>query len=445
MKKIRAWSSLLFVTAWLLAGLWLPASAAHAGDDRPVVVVMRLEGALTPVMETYLQRGFDLADDLDADLVVIELSTPGGSIDLMDRIVQSIRNFHRPVVVYVTPRGAMAGSAGTLITLSGHLSAMAPETLIGAASPVGSEGEDVGETMETKVKEVMKATARNLTAKRPVEAQRLAEAMIEEARAVTVDQALEIGLIDIKADDLQDLLAQVNGRTVIVLDQPQILHTLNAQVEEVPQNFIDEVLSFLTNPNLVFLLLAVGVQAILIELSSPGGWVAGFTGAVMLLLAVYGLGILPVNWFGMTFVVIAFVLFVLDVKAPTYGALTAAGVGSFIAGSLILFNSVRVPGFEGVSVPLVILTGLVIGGSFSIIVSIGVRAQRIPVQMGSKSLVGKEGVVRSSGKRMQVQVAGELWTAVAEDEYPTGTRVRVAKMDGLRLVVEKADEESLND
>ncbi|HZU87567.1 MAG TPA: ATP-dependent Clp protease proteolytic subunit, partial [Anaerolineaceae bacterium] len=384
MIKLRAWFGVLLIAAWLFGGLLLPPAAVHAQEDRPVVVVMRLEGALTPVMETYLQRGFDLADDLNAELVVIELSTPGGSVDLMDRIIQRIRNYDRPVIVYVSPRGAMAGSAGTLITLAGHLSAMAPETLIGAASPVGSQGEDIGETMETKIKEVMKALARNLTAGRPLAAQFLAEDMIDKAKAVTVDQALQIGLIDIKAVDLQDLLAQANGRVVLVMDQERTLNTTDARVEDVPQNFVDQLLLFLTNPNLVFILLAVGVQAILIELSSPGGWVAGFTGAVMLLLAVYGLGLLPVNWFGLVFVAMAFVLFALDVKAPTHGALTAAGIGSLIAGALILFNSVRVPGFEGVSVPLVILTALVMGASFSVIVAIGVRAKKTPVQMGSE-------------------------------------------------------------
>ncbi len=441
MKRFFSWFGVIFLAAGLLAGFGLPLKAARAQDDRPVVVVLRLEGELEPVMETYLQRGLDQAEQMEAELVVVELNTPGGSIDLMDRIVQRIRNYSHPVIVYVYPRGAMAGSAGTLITLAGHLSAMAPETLIGAASPVGSQGEDIGETMEAKVKEVMKASIRNLAAQRPPEAVRLAESMIDDARAVTVDQALQIGLIDYKADSLDDLLAQVDGRNVMVLDREVVLHTTNARVEEIQVNWIDQVLILLTNTNLVFLLLAVGLQAILIEISTPGGWVSGFIGAVFVLLAVYGMGILPVNWFGLLFIIISFVLFVLDIKAPTHGALTAAGVASFIAGALVLFNSVSVPGFKGVSVPLVILTGLVIGGSFFAIVMIGVRAQQTPVRTGSAALVGREGVVRGSGRGMQVQVGGELWSATSEVEIPVGARIRVAKVIGLRLEVERVQEE----
>lgn len=450
--RLRAWIGAVLLAAWLVGGVILPPGVAHAQDDRPVVVLLRLEGQLTAEMETYLQRGFSMADELNAACVVIELNTPGGSVALMEQIIADIRNYNRPVIVYVSPRGAMAGSAGTLITLAGHLSAMAPETLIGAASPVGSQGEDIGDTMEAKVKQVMKASARNLTASRSLAAQTLAEDMIDKATAVTVDQALKIGLIDIKAVDLSDLLTQADGRVVLVLDQERTLSTLNAQVEEVPENFIDQALRFLTNPNLVFILLVAGVQAILIELSSPGGWVAGFAGVVMLLLAIYGMGFLPVNWFGMLFIVIAFILFAMDVRSPTHGALTAAGIGALVAGALILFNSVRVPGFEGVSVPLVITTALVVGMSFSMLVAIGLRAQKTPVQMGSATMIGKKGVIRSAGKRMQVQVAGELWTAVALTKEPSeeldqqstlmvGDYVRVAKIDGLRLMVEKVEED----
>ncbi|MEM5774891.1 MAG: hypothetical protein AAGU05_07795, partial [Anaerolineaceae bacterium] len=225
---------------------------------------------------------------------------------------------------------------------------MAPETTIGAASPVGSEGEDIGETMEAKVKEILKASVRGLTKNRSEEAIRLAEETIENARAVTVDEALEVGLVDFKAANVQDLLNQLHGHQVLINDDPVTLSTRNAQVVDVGNTFIEELLLLLVNPNLVFLLLAIGVQAILIEISSPGGWGAGFIGVVCILLAVYGIGVLPVNWFGILFLVAAFVLFILDIKAPTHGALTVAGAASFIVGALVLFNSTTLPGFPRV-------------------------------------------------------------------------------------------------
>lgn len=284
----------------------------------------------------------------------------------------------------------------------------------------------------------MKATVRNLTANRPEEARKLAESMIDNAKAVTVDEALSIGLVDLKARSL-------DGRTVKMEGGDHILSTLTARVVEVKTNLIEDALGFLTDPNIVFLLLSVGVQAILIELSSPGGWVAGFIGVVCLLLAVFGLGILPTNWFGILFLVVAFVLFILDIKAPTHGALTAAGVASFIVGALVLFNTIRLPGMPetaggaSVSTPLVIGTGVALGLIFFGIVTIALRAQRAPVKYGREILPGKVGIVRRDlNPRGQVQVAGELWTArLAEGEDPllAGMEVEVLEMDGLELVV----------
>lgn len=419
--------------------------ALAQSSPTPQVFLLKADGALTPVMLNYIDRGLTLAEDSNAEAVILQLNTPGGSIDLMEKISRRIRASRVPVIVYVSPAGAMAASAGTLITLSGHLAAMAPDTTIGAASPVGSQGEDIGTTESTKVKEVMKATVRNLTANRPEEARKLAESMIDNAKAVTVDEALSIGLVDLKARSLDGLLEQLDGRAVKMEGGDHILSTLTARVVEVKTNLIEEALGFLTDPNIVFLLLSVGVQAILIELSSPGGWVAGFIGVVCLLLAVFGLGILPTNWFGILFLVVAFVLFILDIKAPTHGALTVAGVASFIVGALVLFNTIRLPGMPetaggaSVSTPLVIGTGIVLGLIFFGIVTIALRAQRAPVKYGREILPGKVGIVRRDlNPRGQVQVAGELWTArLAEGEDPllAGMEVEVLEMDGLELVV----------
>ena len=324
-----------------LAALTLAATPAQTAA--PHVLVLRAVGPLTPAMAEYLERGLATAERQGDEAVVLQLDTPGGSIDLMNRMVQAIRGSATPVIVYVSPRGAIAGSAGTVISLAGHALAMAPETAIGAASPVGPQGEDLGQTIEAKVKEILKATVRGLANRRGPEAVALAESAIESARAASAEEALQAGMIDVIADDVQALLTALDGFPVELASGAATLHTRGAQTSELLPSFIEQLLGALTNPNIVFLLLALGVQAILIELSSPGGWAAGFVGVSALALGAYGLGILPVNWFGLVFLGTSFVLFVLDLKAPTHGALTAAGLASFIVGALVLFNSPGTP------------------------------------------------------------------------------------------------------
>ncbi|NPV58011.1 MAG: nodulation protein NfeD [Anaerolineae bacterium] len=442
MKKVAR----ILILFGVLCLLWLPAGTAVSQDGQegaPQAVVITLQGPLTPVWIEHLDRALDTASEHGAQVVVIQLDTPGGDIDQMNRIVQQIRNNPIPVVVYVSPRNAMAASAGTIITLAGHVSAMAPETTIGAASPVGSQGEDIGQTMESKVKEVLKASVRSLTTGRPEEARRLAEETIESARAVTAEEAIEIGLVDLQASDLDDLLTKLDGREVQMPEGVITLHTRGAVIIEVENTLIEQVLGMLVNPNLVFLLLSIGVQAILIEISSPGGWVAGFIGVSCLLLAVYGLGILPVNWFGLLFLVVAFVLFILDIKAPTHGALTISGAVSFIAGALILFNSNRIPGFPAVSVPLVVGTGVFIAASFLLLLSFALRALKAPVLVGRESMLQQVGVAKTAiDPYGSAQVAGELWGAELEEggtAIPQGSRVEVVRVEGVRLIVRQKD------
>jgi membrane-bound serine protease (ClpP class) len=320
---------------------------------------------------------------------------------------------------------------------------MAPETAIGAASPVGGQGEDLGETIERKTKEILKAQARSLAARRGEAAVALAEATIEEAKAASAEEALQAGLIDIIAADLDDLLIQLDGFTVELESGPRTLRTTAAELFVVEQTFIEQLLGALTNPNIVFLLMAIGVQSILIEISSPGGWVAGFIGVMSLALGAFGLGVLPVNWTGLIFLATAFVLFILDIKAPTHGALTAAGVASFIAGALILFNSPGTPEFQRVSVPLVVVTGLAISAIFLTIVTFALAAQRRRVEVGQETLIGRTGITKTElAPTGMVQVAGELWSAKVEDRsrtVPAGEDVEVTGVEGLSLKVRARD------
>jgi membrane-bound serine protease (ClpP class) len=424
-----------------ILSLTFPQSLILAQDESPLVLALKVDGTVTPAMAEYLDRGIKIAAQRNAELLIFEMNTPGGSVDIMNRMVQSIRGSSVPVVVYVSPRGAMAGSAGTVITLAGHIAAMAPETAIGAASPVGSQGEDIGQTMESKVKEILKATVRSLAERRGETAIKLAQDTIETAKAVSVKEAKEAGLIDFIAADTDDLIRQLDGYQVETASGLHTLHLSNAETVTLPNTLIEQVLQLLTNPNIVFILLSIGVQAILIELSSPGGWVSGFIGVICIALAIYGLGILPVNWFGLIFLVLAFILFIVDIKAPTHGALTAAGVGSLIVGGLVLFNSPNVPSFQRVSVPLVIGMSVFTGALFFLVLMLALRAQRVPIRAGMEAVAGRMGVARSAiDPEGMVQAAGELWSAElidGEEPVAKGERVEVVEVEGIKLRVRK--------
>jgi membrane-bound serine protease (ClpP class) len=375
-------------------------------------------------------------------VIILQLNTPGGSLGPMQNMAEAIRASSVPVVVYVTPNGAWAASAGTVITLAGQAAAMSPETAIGAASPVGSGGTDLSTTEATKVKEAMKALVRSYTERRGAEATALAESTIESAVAVSASEALNAHLVDFIANTPDDLLNQLNGYTVQMADGPRTLHTAGAVTQSLEMSLIENLLQLLVDPNFVFILLSIGAQAILIELSSPGGWVAGFIGVVCLALAAYGLGVLPVNWFGLAFMIIAFVLFIVDIKAATHGGLTAAGIGSFIVGALVLFNSPGTPQFQQVSPMLVVLVATVIGIGFAIIVGFALQAQRRPVITGQEGMRGLTGFACTDiDPTGQVQTGAELWSAEldeGQDRISRGEKVKVVRVEGLKVIVRKS-------
>jgi membrane-bound serine protease (ClpP class) len=419
--------------------LWLTlllsgATVAGAQEEAPRHVdVLEIEGAVTPVMISYIDRGIGTSEDDGAEALIIKLNTPGGQIDLMNEIVQLLLEADVPTVVYISPRGAYAASAGTLITLAAHVAAMAPGTTIGAASPVGSEGEDLGETMEQKVKEDLKAQARALAARRGEQAVAWAESAIEEAKAATAEEALEMGVIDFIASDLDDLLVQMDGFTVEVGGQEMSLHVAGAEVREVPMSFVEELLHIITNPTIAFILLTIGINAILFELSSPGGYVAGIVGVLCLLLAFYALGVMPVNYTGLILIGLAFVLFVVDLKAPTHGVLTVGGIISLVAGALLLFNS---PLYQ-VSVTAVVSVAVVTGLFFAFAIAKVVQAHRRPTVTGREGLVGQVAVVRTALEpEGKVFLKGELWAATAVDgPIAEGEAVEIVAVDRFRLQV----------
>jgi membrane-bound serine protease (ClpP class) len=418
------------------------ASVAHAQSDTPLALVMTADGPIGPPMLEYIKRGVETAERRNAEVLIIQLNTPGGDLLTTLDIIALIRASKVPVVVYVAPRNAIAGSAGAMITMAGHASAMAPETVIGASSPISSSGENLDSDARAKATNAAKASIREFVEPRGAEALALAEAMIDEAKAATANEALEVHLVDFVVDNIDDLLESLDGFPVQVNDTSRTLHTANAHTEPLDMSFIERFLLLLTDPNIVFTLLSLGTTALLIEISSPGGWIAGFVGVVCLSLAVYGFGILPVNWFGIIFLITAFVLFILDIKAPTHGALTTAGVAAFIIGALVLFNSAGTPQFQRVSVPLVIAVGVFLGLVFFGILMFALRTTHVPISMGAESYVGKMGTARTPIEEAggQVQLESELWTAEpinGSEKIGKGDRVEVVEVKGLRLRVRK--------
>jgi membrane-bound serine protease (ClpP class) len=250
--------------------------------------------------------------------------------------------------------------------------------------------------------------------------------------------------VDFIATDMDDLLQKVDGFEVEVNGRMVKLQTAGASLNRIPESPAEWLLNILANPNIAFLLLAVGLQAILIELSNPGAWIPGFVGVVCLALFVYSIGVIPVNLLGLVFIITAFVLFILEVKAPTHGALTAAGIASFVVGALVMFNSPLRPGqirVQPISIPLVVAVALANGAFFAFIVTKAIQAQRIPLAMGMSTLVGKIGEARTDlSPTGTVYAASEMWTAEAQDEnIPAGSRVEVVSVDGVKLLVKRQD------
>jgi membrane-bound serine protease (ClpP class) len=424
-----------------LAALLAAFQPAHAQSGKPLALVMTADGPIEPAMEEYFSRGIATAEQRKAEVLIIQLNTPGGDISTMLDIVAAIRSSTVPVVIYVAPRGALAASAGSLITMAGQASAMAPETTIGASIPIDSSGQNLASDLRTKQINTLKEKINPFVEPRGKPALQLAYSMIEEGASADVTKALDAKLVDFPANDVNDLLNKLNGFTVQMAAGPRTLHTANAQTEPLDISLIEQFLLFITDSNIVFILLSMGILALQIELSHPGAWIPGFVGVVCLSLAFYGIGLLHTQPFGFVFIVTAFILFILDIKAPTHGALTAAGVGAFIVGALVLFNTPSTPQFQRVSVPLVVGVGVFIGLMFFGILLFALRTMNSPVLTGTGSFIGKTGTAKVWDEAGgQVQVESELWSAEPASESEKigkGDKVEVVQVEGLHLKVRK--------
>ncbi len=418
--------------------------------DSTLVLVLTFRGAVTPVLRQYLSGAIEDAQLEGAEAVILRLDTPGGSVDVTKQIVQDMLASPVPIVVYVAPSAAQAGSAGTFITLAGHVAAMAPGSSIGAASPVGGQGEDIGDTMEAKVVNILSADIENLASRRGEEAVEWAVAAVQEAAAATDTRALELGVIDFIATDVADLLDQMDGFVVTVQNQERTLSTANARI--MPQNLspLQEFLNFISNPTVATILLTLGSIGLIAEIYNPGTFVPGMIGLISLLLGLYSLGQLEANFAGLALIGLALILLVAEAFTPAFGALALGGTVAFIFGSALLFDA------PGLAVPWVTIISLGVAmGAFALFVGGKVvAAQRLGTATGSEGVIGSLATVRvpfADNGRGKVLLAGELWNAQLRrassdeaDPAEVGDQVTVEGREGYILVVSPREENGEN-
>jgi len=406
------------------------------------VVILTLSDSIQPASLRYLERGLEVADSSGASATIIELNTPGGLLTSLRQMTTAITAARRPVVVYVTPAGAQAASAGFFLLVAADVAAMAPGTNAGAAHPVGGEGAELAKTIAEKVTNDAAALVRSLATQRGRSAE-WAEKAVRDSTSYTEREALEKKLIDVVSNDRGDLLKWLDGRTVKRFDgTSEKVETSAAEVVVVAPNTGDKLLSVIAHPNIAYLLMLLGLVGIYFELSHPGAILPGVLGGVALLLALFALSVLPVNYVGVLLILLGISFFVLEVKVASYGLLTVAGLVSFIFGSLMLIRSP----FPALRVGLAVVLPTALAVAFVVIFLLArvLRSYRRQPLTGAKGLAGEFGeaavALEPSGK---VFVHGEYWEAISRAPIPKGARVRVVKVVGLLLEVEPAGGESL--
>ena len=450
--RVIAFALLLLPAVALLLGGFAGAQPP-SGAGRHVLVV-ELDRAIDNVSARFLSRALTSDDAKDAELVIIRIDTPGGLVTATRDMVGDIFSSRVPVVVFVAPEGARAASAGTFITAAGGVAAMAPATNIGAASVVGGQGEDLPETLGKKATQDAVAFLRSIADRRGRNADALAETVLE-AKAYSAQEAVDAGVIDVVSDDVRDLLRQIDGRTVPVRGGEKTVHTERVSLRFVEFNFFEQVLAFLSDPSVAFLLISLGGLGVVVEMFNPGTIVPGVLGVVFLVLGFAGVGQLPFSWAGIALIALAMVLFFAEAQAPGIGFFGVLGTVALILGGLFLvgfFGAPELPGSPSLRVNRWVLTGVGIaaGAGVTWLAWQLQRARRMPGYVSPVARAAMIGQVARVTRRLdptgEVHVAGEFWEATLPpgQEADEGKPVRIIDVTGYRLAVElvAADEPS---
>ncbi|HIE17778.1 MAG TPA: nodulation protein NfeD [Dehalococcoidia bacterium] len=428
-------SRIRFVYIILLACLWtVSLVSASVSANSADIEILTVDGTIVPVVVNYLDRGIARAEDEGSIACIIELNTPGGLLNATEKIVQRILNAEVPIVVYVSPSGSWAASAGTFITIAAHIAVMAPGTSIGAAHPV-TVGEQMPEEVSKKVTEYSSAWIRSIAEIRGRDPAQ-AELAVTESKSFTTTEALEADLIDFQADHLEDLIQQLDGRKVTLASGREIVIDTSGYVLNWNRmNPVERFLHVISDPNIAYILLSLATIGLITEISNPGLVFPGVIGGISLFLAFYSLGVLNAYWAGVLLILLAMGLFTAEVFTPTFGGLAAAGIASLVMGSLVLFSHS--------SPPMQINRGLIAGVTIAIVaflvfvVGAVVRGQRRKVKTGAEGLIGRTAVAKTSlAPKGTVLIDGEHWTAIVDSgKVEPGEEVMVTKVEGLKLVV----------
>jgi membrane-bound serine protease (ClpP class) len=423
----------------------LLAGATQAQEGTPQVYVLPTSGIVDQVMSGYLRDGIARAQRDGYDAVVISLNTPGGDLNATREIVTTLLNAPLPVIVWVGPAGSRAASAGTFITMAGHVAVMAPGSNIGAATPISGEGQDIGGDLRAKILEDTNALLRSISALRNRNVE-WALTTVSDARSYTADEAVAAGGVDGTAPNIASAIAFANGRTVNVNGQSVVLNLLNAVTEDLPMNPLQALLHLISDPNIAFILFTIGFYGLLFELQNPN-LATGILGGIAIILAFIGFGSLPLNIGGLLLITLGIVLFVLEFSVTSHGLLTVGGIACFVLGAAALYTEPGTPAAPDVSVALpVLVTMTVLTTLFMGLVAFtAMRTRRMTTAQGligaglPSNTVGE--VRRPLTPIGSVYAGGEEWTAKTPDDRPLerGTPVRIVRQEGLTLVVEPAE------
>lgn len=395
------------------------------------VMLLELEGPINPGTAMYVKRGLDEAKERGSVLSILRIDTPGGLASSMRTIVKAILNSPVPVVVWVGPRGAGAASAGVMVTVAAHVASMAPGTNIGAAHPVTAGGKDIEKTMSEKVVNDMAAYARGIAEDKGKNG-KWVEKAIRESVSITADEALKNNVIDFIAKDTDELLRLLDGREVKVLGKKITLKTADLKKIHFRPGFRDRVLKTISDPNIAYILMMIGLAGLYFELSHPGAIFPGVIGAISLILAFFSFQTLPVNYAGLLLIALAVIFFIAEIKVASYGILSIGGLISLTIGSIMLFEDV------GVSLKLMMPTILLVGGFFVVLAGLAFRAYRSRPLGGTEGLVGEIGTVKEPiDPEGLVFVHGEYWNARSTEKLEPGDKVEVVSIQGLVLEVKK--------
>ncbi len=432
MLKVRLRFALILFLATLSAMAFI-SSVVNA--DSSDIEILSVDGTIVPVVANYLDRGIGRAESEGAVACIIELNTPGGLLNATEDIVQRILNAKVPIVVYVSPSGSWAASAGTFITVAAHVAVMAPGTSIGAAHPV-AVGQEMPEEVSKKVTEYSSAWIRSIAEVRGRDAEQ-AELAVTESKSFTSSEAVEARLIDFQANDLESLIHQLNGRKVTLASGKEVvIDTTDYMLSRNEMNPVERFLHVISDPNIAYIMLSLATIGLITEISNPGLIFPGVVGGICLFLAFYSLGVLNAYWAGVLLILLAFGLFAAELFTPAFGILTAGGLTSLVFGSLVLFS--HTPAME-VNRGLIAGVTVVIAAFVIFVVGAVVRGQRRRAATGAEALVGKVAVVKTPlDPKGTVLVEGEHWTAVIDSgKVEPGEEVTITKVEGLRLIVTK--------